>query len=822
MKKSKLTALLTLLYATAIQSQKVETALRAWNVAYPQEKIYIHYNKDYYAAGETIGFKSYLYNNVRPGGVSNNFYVQLINDKGTIVTHREFPVVGAVVNGSIDIPNSLEPGNYYVRALTPNIINCDDGLVYKKRIPIYSWNAEDNKRTNPEPGLSLQFYPESGDLLDDMVMTVGFKAVNEKGLPVAVNGFIKLEEGTNIAPFRSYHDGIGKMQLKVKAGKKYIAEVETSEGIKKFPLPEVKQYGVNLKVSDEKGGKKFLITRRVMQASDYSNLTLVADINNEVVYKMEIAMEDYPDAEGHLATDSLPSGILHFTLFDKNKLPLCERLAFVNNNEYHSKGELKTVKVSLQKRAANELEIQFPDNTLRSCSVSVTDIASTEMDDVDNIYSRLLLTGNVKGYIYNAAWYFREGNDSSSQALDNLLLTHGWSRFNWQKVIAGQIAPKNFDDPYAFTILGDVFDQKTNKPVSNGTLNLLLELGGGKPYSYIVPVDASGKFRIDSLAYYGETKIYFDYADKSGKDKPITVQIKTIPDQTLALEKTKILPLVIDDAERYHDLVIKSYAKDESKDAKSRDSVKVLQTAVVKTAKPEAKRPTQMLDEKYTSGLFSQQARSIIDNETIPANDANMDALSFIRNRFTQVELRANGFYSRHKNTISGARGLSAPGAKASTNIVTGYPVLLYLNEVQIDIAQLKALSAKDIGYVKYFENFVGGGIGTIGGAISAYTINRDQSISSQTDYPEYFLKVPGYSITKEFFSPDYGDPTFKQPEIDNRATVYWDPNIITGSESNTIKLNFYNNDFSTKLKVTVEGLDATGRFVHIEKVINR
>ena len=856
MKKASVAVYLALIFGFTSQAQKAEQALKALTAAFPAEKIYIHYDKDYYAAGQTVWFKGYLYSNWKPSGLSNNFYIQLTNDKGDVISHKEYPVIGATVKGSIDIPDSLEQGNYYVRAFTPGIMNYDETLIYKKRLPVYSKKVASVKATLPPPTLAIQFYPESGDLLDDMLMTVGFKAVNERGLPVEVSGIIKLEDGTTIAPFKTYHDGIGKMQLKARAGKKYIAEVETAEGIKKFPLPEVKQYGVNLKVSDEKGGKKFLITRKYKQVSDYANLMIVADINNVVVYKMDIQMDDYPDAEGHIVTDNLPSGIMHFTVFEKNGLPLCERLAFVNNGEYKGKAEIGTVKVNLQKRAANELELQFPDNTLRSCSVSVTDIASTENDDIDNIYSSLLLTSDVKGYIYNPAWYFKENNDSASQAVDNLLLTHGWSRYNWQKILAGELPTKTYADPHMITVSGQVFDQKTNAAVSNGNLNVLIELGAGKPKSYTVPVNETGNFSIDSLAFYGDTKIYFDYADKSGKDKPITVKLNENATSMALLQKTRSVPLVVADVDRYKyfDASISSDNVAKIGAVQNADTIKTLEKVSVKTTKVAEKRPIEVLNEKYTSGLFIQQARTAIDNVTNPAADGNMDALRFVQNRITQVQLVDGVFYSKHKNNLSmtdwsknftkGSNALDAPGEAStainqaletknkgilaapeyltSQNVVSGYPVLLYLNEIQVETAQLKALSAKDIAFVKYFENFSGGGMGTIGGAIAIYTVNRDYTIKAPADYPEYALKASGYSITKEFFNPDYGDPEYKQPESDGRTTLYWSAAIMTNPETKSIKLNFYNNDFSKKLKVTLEGFDAEGKLIHVEKTITQ
>ena len=498
------------------------------------------------------------------------------------------------------------------------------------------------------------------------------------------------------------------------------------------------------------------------------------------------------------------------------------------------------------------MEIKFPDSSLRSCSVSVTDIGSTETDDVDNIYSSLLLTSDVKGYIYNPAWYFKENNDSSAQALDNLLLTHGWSRYNWQKVLAGELPKKVYNDPHMLTVSGQVFDQKTNAVVSSGSLNILVELGPGKPKSYTVPVSETGNFSLDSLAFYGDTKIYFDYADKSGKDKPINIKLNENPDKLAITQKIQSVPLVLNEVERnkyLQDGLIKLEERAVVNVGEKPDTAVTLQNVVVKTQKPQPeKRPVEVLNEKYTSGVFMQQARSFIDNETTQSNDGNLDALRFILNRVSQVQYVDGVLRSKHKNTMSlsnwglnftkstdavnglgdtlnaaqirqrdyYSKGLRSP----SENVVSGFDVALFLNEIQIDVDQLKSLSAKDIAFVKYFENFSGGGAGTVGGAIAVYTKNPDYQVKSTADYPEYSLKAPGYSITKEFFNPDYGDPTFKQPEVDNRTTLYWNSSVLTGAETKSLKFKFYNNDFSKKLKIIVEGFDADGKLVHIEKNI--
>lgn len=75
--------LICLLGWKQLSAQRVESALKELSAQFPQEKIYIHYDKDYYIAGQTIWFKSYLYSNWKPSGLSNNFYIQFINDKGS-------------------------------------------------------------------------------------------------------------------------------------------------------------------------------------------------------------------------------------------------------------------------------------------------------------------------------------------------------------------------------------------------------------------------------------------------------------------------------------------------------------------------------------------------------------------------------------------------------------------------------------------------------------------------------------------------------------------------------------------------------------------
>ena len=213
-----------------LSAQKIDSALNVLATQHLSEKIYIHYDKEYYVAGETIWFKAYLYSDGKPSGMSSNLYLQFTDNKGYVIFNQQYPASGAVAKGNIEIPDSLTQGNYYIRAFTANMLNYDEAFIYKKNIFVFKGSATSTTGIIEAQNVSLQFFPESGNLVDGILTVTGFKATDQWGTPVDANGVIRTEDGITIAPFKTYHDGIGKVQFKPQADKKYVAEVETASG----------------------------------------------------------------------------------------------------------------------------------------------------------------------------------------------------------------------------------------------------------------------------------------------------------------------------------------------------------------------------------------------------------------------------------------------------------------------------------------------------------------------------------------------------------------------------------------------------------------
>lgn len=105
---------------------------------FPGEKVHIHFDKPYYGIGDTIWFKAYvtLEQHV-PSPLSKILYVELINQKDSLVESLKLPVLNSVSSGSIDLNYlNYKEGNYHIRAYTKWMLNQSPNYFFKKNIYI--------------------------------------------------------------------------------------------------------------------------------------------------------------------------------------------------------------------------------------------------------------------------------------------------------------------------------------------------------------------------------------------------------------------------------------------------------------------------------------------------------------------------------------------------------------------------------------------------------------------------------------------------------------------------------------------------------------
>jgi hypothetical protein len=784
---------------TCLLAQKIDAALEKMVKQYPDEKVHLHLDKDYYIAGETIWFKAYLYSQNLPSMMSTNFFLQVLDKDGRLIKENRYPVTGATVSGNIILEDSLPKGNYWLRAFTPWMLNFGEEFIYHR--PVFVINAATSRAplSNNNKDISLRFFPESGNLVDGILTSVAFQAVNSIGIPVHVEGNIVQDDGSVISPFKTFYNGMGKVQFKPIAGKKYNGEILVNGKPVRFPLPDVMSSGVSLKVIDEKGGKMFQIARSEKDKTEFNELHLIVVQNKLIVFETDVSIDDYPSVRGHLLTDNLPTGIINFTLFSKSGAPVAERLSFVNNGEYKSNVDLQAGVMHPGKREKNSFEILLPDTLQRSLSVSVTD-ASFTLPNQETIFSRFLLTSDLKGPIYNPAWYFSGTSDTIKQTTDLLMMTNGWTRYRWEKILNNEFSPLSVQDPGMMKISGVARDARDKEIVQGGYLTFYIESPDLTHTSYDVNVDTKGVFLLDSMALFGKTKVFYVYFNAKGKPQSVTI----------TLDEEKKLDTGKDPASI--SLVLKNDPRIEANQAASvigdrtMGQFKVLEEVQLA---PTSKKDSLTTNQKYATGPFTKEARTMYDFVASPPKNSSQSIVDFVRQNIPQVQYSNGGFVSKKNFSLQGG---------------TAWPVSVFLDNSVTSPVTMQGLMVSDVALVKFYETgFFGTGTSASGGTIAIFTKKGDDlgDKNSMANLP--FFVLNGFTVTKEFYRPDYSQSNLlANPAMDKASTLYWNPTLLPAGKEGKINIEFYNNDISKKYRIVVEGFDATGKLIHLEKIMGQ
>lgn len=300
---------------------KVTNALALFGKRYPQEKVYLHFDKDIYASGETMWFKAYIMLQNQPSLTASILYVELLDKDGNVVTKKRLPAQGAAAAGDFELPETLKSGQYQVRAYTAWMLNYDQSFLFYKNIEILdpSKKVTVPAKDTAKADFAVQFFPEGGNMLANNAGLVAFKAIDQNGFPVAIAGTVQNSRKETVAEIKTIHDGMGTFELTPAAGEQYRAVVKVGAGQQKtFDLPAASTEGVALKLYNRGNRVFYQATLANPDDTTYRRMMVIGQVQNQLVYK---ALLDVGEGRisGFIPTQGLPTGIVHVTLFRDRK-----------------------------------------------------------------------------------------------------------------------------------------------------------------------------------------------------------------------------------------------------------------------------------------------------------------------------------------------------------------------------------------------------------------------------------------------------------------------------------------------------------------------
>lgn len=796
--------ILTLFFATQAFSQSM--GRHNSDLISSSQTMHVHFDKDIYLPGETIWFKAYLYNINEISYNSTNFYVAIYDEMGKLIQQKQYPVLAGSSNGDFEIPDTIQSSRIQFRAFTKGMIIDDSNNVYERILTVY------NRQNNPDNNLAnrtinLQFFPEGGQTVSELQNYIAIKASYPDGGPAIVNGqIVEVERNKRVDTFFTNKMGLGKFILIPFPRKTYLALWKDESGnIKQTPLPAMNRYGVSFHA--EVINKELQYTIAKNRSSDsLSMLHLLAQMGNYLIYKADLVVPNEMELSiARFPIDSLPPGLLQLGLFDKNWNILQERLVFISDPGINEQPLVNRDTINALPKGKNSIEIGLPDTMFTNLSASIADINFYDQQRTNSIDQEIWFSRQLKELNVNTDSILRSGDRNTA---DLITLTHDWKKYKNEKLIdKSSLKPELLDDYLSVTVK---YKQKDFALPKGDALNLIINSKGvGKQVYNLEPSDQT-TFNKDGFLFFDSTKIFYQMDKNKGLTAYLTIsrdRMMNIPSSINALENKPLLTAakptaVFNGLETFYTPVHSKF-----------NDVQTIKAVIVKTkyrGNPQLARIDE-LDKFYTTGMFSGTVRGVMfniidDTLGVAANNNLQDYLLY---RIPGVKKYGISF-GKDEAIIK----------EGKLKIVT-FPVITFIDEVEMDQMggiPISSLVLSDVAYVKYMQGIViGAGFKTSHGALYVYTKKGTEKDPLSKGLP--FVYIKGYNSQKEFTGPHYSDKTLlKEPDL--RTTLYWNPNIIMDKTNNKIKIEYYNNDVSKKLLLTIEGVNASGKLIHIEKII--
>ncbi len=298
--------------------------------------------------------------------------------------------------------------------------------------------------------MDVSLYPEGGDLVNGLPSRVYFDARDPFGEPADVEGRLVDDRGEEIARFTSHKNGLGRFGFVPREGRSYHVEITSPANIDQhYDLPAAHPQGCVLRSYDDLDGSLDYL-RVSVRCTEQQPVSVQAVVRENLIDGATVlARPDKPAVvylqSGDAAVDRA-MGVARVTVFDDAMQPLAERLVF-RNRRHRLNVEVTPERDSYQPRERVTLNIATTDPMGRPVAA---DLALAVVDDTvlsfaddkrGHLLSRLLLEAELQDEVEEPNLYLDLTEEDSALAMELLMGTRGWRRFDWQQALVQPYQP---------------------------------------------------------------------------------------------------------------------------------------------------------------------------------------------------------------------------------------------------------------------------------------------------------------------------------------------------------------------------------------------
>ena len=751
------------------------------------EKVFLHTDRSYYAAGEDLWFKAYLVNGQTNylTNTSNNLYVELITPTNEILMQEVIRLDKGEGHGDFKLIDSIAAGRYRLRAYTNWMRNFGNMFVFEKEIRIASpVTATAGKRaaeTLPTPRIS--FFPEGGALVNEVASLVTFKIEDATGKAIAGKGRITTSNGREITGFHTEHAGMGSFQLKPEPGLNYKASVQLNNGqsfSQELPPALKEGLALQLKADDDALLAVIHTNAATLATTGAATVTIGGKHGGKFFFEDTITLKGV-EASIRIPKQHFPAGIASITLYDEKGRPNCERLVYIDQPANVS----LTIHTNKTNYAAGELvnlAIEVRDTMGKAApthlSVAVVDAAMIPGSNED-IVSYLLLQSEIKGVIDQPGLYFNKQNSNRLAQLDLLLRAQGWRDFIWRRVKDSAIVLRYLPEP-GITLSGKVKRAIGNKPVPGMNITLRAPDAKGNKI-YFTKTDSAGRYYLDGLPLYGTQQVKLSSRNDKAKEGGYLL-LDSLFNNHFTITPATIAAGLPDTAVIAQRLAATLLQRKETNDKQNTLEIRNLEGVTVTYTKEK-------------SVVLSDGAYIGIGNDDSTFHITPQD--------YKDYELLNNFLVHRKPGVVvdPDSEGVlfQASGQKIRPRFMVDKKEDIYerMDYYTLPMTVIETVTIRHM-------------LSAAGADVYLIYLRLKPEAFERKDLNLINTTITGYYEARTFYQPVRNSQNNKN---DLRTTLYWNPDAGTGATHKS--LNFYNAGNKGKVNVVVQGLTEKGEPIY-------
>jgi hypothetical protein len=734
----------------------------------PREIAYTHLNKSTYIEGEMLGFTAYIFDKFtkEPSKMTKNLYCTISDEGGNVIKKKLLKVKNAVTSNVFEIDSTLATGVYTFKAYTNWMRNFKEPNHYEQTFKVIDAdNLKQIKPIKPEDiNIDLQILGEGGRLSFNLNNVIGIIAKNQFGLGIGnVLGRIVDNENNVISSFKLNEVGHAKTILNPNPKNKYFIEIDVLEKTIKKEIKDINPLGFSLTLNTLKNTTTIKLEANELFYKNYGNQIFKLALHDGSKIKItEFQLGENKTIIFNYPEEELFPGINIFTVFTEDNKPLLERLHF------NTKGiNLLNINKATVKRRKDSINInlnlnEYDSSKWSNISISVLPNNTKSYNHHNNLLSQLFIQPYVNGFIENASQYFANTNKSRYD-LDLLMLTQGWSSYNWANIF-------NYSNLFIH-------------PFERG-IDIVSNINGNNPGTYVIyPMQYSNTKLFDIK----EGKKVFTIKETYPMDQDMLqvgyINLKNKGFNKKAALFTQYFPSTFPDFNMSYNIPLEVFSS---------------QMPTLKELKLDKSwLEGEVLDEVTIEGKNDYTRAEALRNKTVNSRVAIPDDRIKLRNLRLDIYLQHLGFITQF-DYFSGTLSITNP------RVNWGNPVpLVYLDNALLtsNFNLLTFIFMQDVNYIEYEFYGTGGGIRGNAGFIKVYT-------SSESKFKKNGQKVQSYKIpltfsdNKEFYVPKYN--LYNSAFFNEYGTIDWIPSAKINNDGS---INFTVLNTKNDIKLFVEGI---------------